>query len=172
MEAAHTLELDDNVALVEQEERISEYELERGKPMPNEIHSFAQSNLHAAFVLRYKKQFTVFSELTIEVGEARATPDIVIYPHFAPNWAKRVPAAKAEPPLVAIEILSPLQTLVEMLDKADKYFAHGVKSCWIVQPELQIISVLHPGAKPRTFDSGLVLDAVVGIEIPVEEVFE
>jgi Uma2 family endonuclease len=73
---------------------------------------------------------------------------------------------------VAIEILSPLQTLVEMLDKADKYFAHGVKSCWIVQPELQIISVLHPGAKPRTFDSGLVLDAVVGIEIPVEEVFE
>jgi hypothetical protein len=78
MEAAHTLELDDNVALVEQEERISEYELERGKPMPNEIHSFAQSNLHAAFVLRYKKQFTVFSELTIEVGEARATPDIVI----------------------------------------------------------------------------------------------
>jgi hypothetical protein len=61
---------------------------------------------------------------------------------------------------------------MEIRDKARKYFAQGVKSCWIVQPELQIISVLHPEAKPRTFDSGMVEDTVVGITIPIEEVFE
>jgi Uma2 family endonuclease len=172
MEAAHTLELDDDVTFLEQEERISEYELERGKPMPNEIHGSVQANLIVALVSRYKKKFKIFSELTIVVGETTATPDIAIYPYFELDWTKRVPAAKAEPPLVAIEIISPSQTLVEMLDKADKYFAHGVKSCWIVQPELQIVSVLHPQTPPKTFTSGMVQDSAVGIEIPIEEVFE
>jgi hypothetical protein len=41
-----------------------------------------------------------------------------------------------------------------------------------VQPELQIISVFHPGEKPQTFTSGMVEDSAVGIQIPIEEVFE
>jgi Uma2 family endonuclease len=172
METSSELELENDIALMQKFHEISDYERDRGKPMPNRIHSFAQANIIVALVSRYRKQFKMFSELTIEVGETRATPDIAIYPYFELDWSKRVPSAESEPPLVAIEIISPSQTLVEMLDKAEMYFAHGVKSCWIVQPELQIISVLHPRAKPRTFDSGLVQDTVVGIEIPVEEVFE
>ncbi|TAE22887.1 MAG: Uma2 family endonuclease [Candidatus Kapaibacterium sp.] len=172
METALELDLEEDIALQKPHSAISEYELERGKPMPNRIHSFAQSNLIAALTSRYKKRKKIFSELTIEVGEARATPDIAIYPYYELDWTKRVPAAETEPPLVAIEIISPSQTLVEMLDKADMYFAHGVKSCWIVQPELQIISVLHPDEPPKTFTQGMVRDSAVDIEIPIEEVFE
>ncbi len=172
MDTALELELEQDLAFMKTLRDVSDYELERGKPMPNAIHSFAQSNLIVALKSRYKKQYKIFSELTIEVGEKTATPDIAIYPYFELDWTKRVPAAKAEPPLVAIEIISPSQTLVEMLDKADMYFAHGVKSRWIAQPELQTISVLHPGEKPRTFDSGMVEDMLVGIQIPIEEVFE
>ncbi len=172
METAYTLELDDDVALVEHLEPISEYEKERGKPMPNRTHSSAQLNLSSALKMRYKKQFSIFPELAIEIGKTTATPDIAIYPHLDIEWSQRVPSAEPEPPLVAIEIISPSQTLVEMLDKADKYFAHGVKSCWILQPELQIISVLHPQTPPKTFTSGMVQDSAVGIEIPIEEVFE
>jgi Uma2 family endonuclease len=59
-----------------------------------------------------------------------------------------------------------------MRDKARQYFAQGVQSCWIVQPELQIVSVLHPQTLPQTFTSGMVRDSAVGIEIPIAEVFE
>jgi Uma2 family endonuclease len=172
MDTALELELEEDIAFLKSLRDVSDYELERGKPMPNEVHSFAQLNLSAALKLHYQKQFKIFPELTIEVGNTTATPDIAIYPYFELDWTKRVPAAKAEPPLVAIEIISPSQTLVEMLDKAEMYFAHGVKSCWIVQPELQIISVFHPGEKPQTFTAGMVEDSAVGIQIPIEEVFE
>ncbi len=172
MDTAPELEVEDGIATVQDLSEISEYELERGKPMPNEIHGSVQANLLGLFIARYKKQFRFISELTIEVGEKTAVPDISIYARYEVPWQENVPAAKVEPPLVAIEIISPSQTFSEMRDKARQYFAHGVKSCWIVQPELQTISVLHPGAKPRTFDSGMVEDSIVGISIPVEEVFE
>jgi hypothetical protein len=32
--------------------------------------------------------------------------------------------------------------------------------------------VLHPKTPPKTFASGMVQDSAVGIEIPIEEVFE
>jgi Uma2 family endonuclease len=166
------LELEDDIALEEPEYNISDYERERGKPMPNEIHGTTQANLLAIFIGRYKKQFRFISELTIELGDKTAVPDISIYKRYEIPWGEDVPAAKVEPPLVAIEIISPSQTFVEMRDKTRKYFAQGVKSCWIVQPELQIISVFHPGEKPQTFTSGMVEDSAVGIQIPIEEVFE
>jgi Uma2 family endonuclease len=172
MDTALELELEQDLAFMKSLRDVSDYELERGKPMPNEIHGSVQANLLGLLIAHYKKQFRFISELTIELGEKTAVPDISVYARYEVPWTKRVPAAKAEPPLVAIEIISPSQTLVEMLDKADMYFAQGVKSCWIVQPELQTISVLHLGEKPRTFDSGMVEDMLVGIQIPIEEVFE
>jgi Uma2 family endonuclease len=151
---------------------ISEYEVERGKPMPTRKHGTVQANLLGLLIAHYKKQFRFISELTIELGEKTAVPDISIYDRFDIQWEEEEPAVMVEPPLVTIEIISPSQTLTEMRDKVRKYFAQGVKSCWIVQPELQIISVFHPGEKPQTFTTGMVEDSAVGIEIPIEEVFE
>ena len=172
MNTALELELEEDIALLPSLHEVSDYERERGKPMPNEHHSFAQSNLISALNFRYKKQFRFLSELSIVIGDRTPVPDISVYPRYSVNWSVHPPAAKTEPPLLAIEIISPSQTLSEITDKAAQYFAHGVKSCWIVQPELQTISVLHPGEKPRTFDSGLVEDNAIGIELPIEEVFE
>jgi hypothetical protein len=50
------LELEDDIAFVEHNGTISDYELERGKPMPNRIHSLTQTNIIVALVLRYKKR--------------------------------------------------------------------------------------------------------------------
>lgn len=151
---------------------ISDYELERGKPMPNEQHSITQSNIIIAFAQRYKNQFRILSELSIVLGERTAVPDICVYPRYTINWLQDVPAAKSEPPLLVVEIVSPSQTLAQIRDKALEYFRFGIRSCWIVQPEIQTISVLHPGEKTRTFDSGIVEDSLTGISITVEEVFE
>ncbi|MFY8000650.1 MAG: Uma2 family endonuclease [Candidatus Kapaibacteriota bacterium] len=172
MDTTLEMELEEDFAFLKSLREVSDYELERGKPMPTQQHSLTQLNLSTALKIRYRKQFVILPELTIELGKKTAVPDISIYPYYPIEWGAEDPAAKAEPPLVAIEIISPSQTLTEIRDKARKYFAQGVKSCWIVQPELQTISVLHPGEKPRTFDTGMVEDTLVGIQIPIEEVFE
>lgn len=172
METALELDFEEDIALQEPKYGISEYELERGKPMPTRKHGTIQTNLLVTLSMYYKKRFRFISELTIELGEKTAVPDISIYEHFGIEWEEDEPAIMVEPPLVAIEIISPSQTFAEMYDKARKYFAQGVKSCWIVQPELQIISVLHPGEPPKTFTQGMVRDSAVDVEIPIEEVFE
>lgn len=172
MDTALELELEEDIAFIKSLRDISDYELERGKPMPTLQHGSAQANLLIALSMRYKKHFRFVSELTIELGDITAVPDISVYAYYPILWGEQEPAVKVEPPLLAIEIVSPSQTLTEIRDKTRKYFTQGVKSCWIVQPELQTVSVLHPSEKPRTFDSGMVEDTAIGISIPVEEVFE
>ena len=39
------------------------------------------------------------------------------------------------PPLIAIEILSPEDTLRAVQEKAAQYFSFGVRSIWIIDPE-------------------------------------
>lgn len=155
------------------------YERERGKPMPNIQHGSIQANLIVALSApAYKRRYRVVSELTIalagvddEGNRKRSTPDICLYERSAVNFL-HVKAVKEEPPLLAIEIVSPSQTLDEFLHKAESYFASGVQSCWIVQPPIQAVTVLHPNERPRTFVEGMVEDASLGISIPIEEVFE
>ncbi len=172
METAELFALHDDsdvIAFAAQPER-SEYEIERGKPMPNEQHGSVQANL-IGLLLGYKQRYRTISELTIALAEHNATPDICLYPRFALDYL-HVKAVKEEPPLLAIEIISPSQTLDELLRKAESYFEVGVRSCWIVQPPLQTVTVLHPNEKPRTFVEGSVEDPVMGITIPLAEVFE
>jgi Uma2 family endonuclease len=170
METSLVLELEEDIAFLESFNNLSEYEVERGKPMPSKNHSYTQTNLIVALA-QFKKRFRTTSELSLTLPTLRATPDICLYPQRGADY-RNDQVTVSEPPILVIEILSPSQTLDMMMEKFDRYFENGVQSCWLVQPQIETITVLHPGAKPRTFDSGLVLDAVVGIEIPVEEVFE
>jgi Uma2 family endonuclease len=170
METVLELELEEDLELVETEHELSDYERERGKPMPSLNHSIAQSNLIGC-LLRFKKQYRTASELSLNLPTLRATPDICLYPQRGADF-RHDQTMVSEPPVVAIEIVSHSQSTSTMLEKFDQYFANGVKSCWLVQPSLEAITVVHPGAKPRTFDAGTLEDTVAGISIQVEEVFE
>jgi Uma2 family endonuclease len=76
------------------------------------------------------------------------------------------------PPLGVIEILSPTQTLNDLTDKAISYFAHGVKSCWLVLPTLSTIYVFSASSQFEAFvQDELVKDKVLNIELPLTEVF-
>ncbi len=82
-------------------------------------------------------------------------------------------AKESEPPLTAIEILSPSQSLNELMHKAwDLYFPMGVKSVWIVVPEFRAIHVMMPNDEALYFGSGKLTDPATGVEIEVEKVFE
>ncbi len=146
---------------------LSEYEAERGKPMPSRNHSLAQTNLIVALVRG--GEHSILSELTLDLP-MELTPDISIYPKLPVDW-RHDEIRMSEVPTTVIEILSPTQGMDELSKKADAYFEAGVQSCWIVAPMLQVISILQPDGQTQTFSSGEVRDPTAGITVTVEEVF-
>jgi len=149
---------------------LSDYELERGKPMPSWNHGLVQIYLGAA-LLRYDEKYSILSELTLELAGTQYTPDISVYSKLPTDW-QHDEVRKTDPPLMVVEILSPKQSLDELVRKADAYFEAGVRSCWIVQPSLEAIAVLEPGEKPRLYSSGEVRDPATDVSVRVEEIFK
>ncbi len=151
---------------------LSEYELERGKPMPSKNHAFIQTRLGFALYEQYRKQFSILSEVSIKLANDKATPDIAIFPLLSFDW-KHDEITLTEPPLTTIEILSPTQALSILTDKAEDYFSIGVKSCWIVLPQLTTILTMQASVRTTTyFQIGDTLtDPATGITIDIKSVF-
>jgi hypothetical protein len=59
----------------------------------------------------------------------------------------------AKMPVLAIEILSPNQTINELLRRIEALFALGIKSCWLVIPALEEIRVYGQDFAYKTFDT-------------------
>ena len=156
-------------ALIEQ---LSEYELERGKPMPTLNHSIVQGNLVFAMKLNYRQQFTFLPEINLTMPERPDTvPDIAIYPKLQIDFFNDI-TSMTEMPLTIIEIVSPSQSDAEIIAKFKRYFDAGIKSCWLVMPSFQAISVYSAFGKYRFFsDNETLTDPTTGIEVSLSEVF-
>lgn len=148
----------------------SNYELERGKPMPSKNHSLVQILLGTELVNRYREKYTILSELSLKLDEFTSTPDLCLYPRLPINWIHDE-VKMTDPPLLIIEILSSKQSVDELVQKIEKYFEHGVKSCWLVQPVLGAITVFTPDMKPHIFSSGEVVDPTCNIRVSLENIF-
>ncbi len=153
-------------------EQLSHYELERGKPMPTLNHAYIQTNLLVALKTRYREIHTLLSELNITMPERPDTvPDVAIYPKLDINYFYDI-TSMTEMPLTVIEIVSPSQSDAEIVAKFKRYFDAGIKSCWLVMPSFQAISVYSAFGKYQFFsETDTLTDSVTGIEIPVREVF-
>lgn len=148
------------------------YEEERGKPMPSKVHAYVQMNVGFELKSRYKDRFTFLSELSIDLNGWRSVPDLAIYSKF-PIDVRQDEIRMTEPPLCAIEIISPMQSLQELIDKARAYFEHNVQSCWLVLPGLRSIYVFRSFDSFSTFThTDTLLDDVLSVSIPLAEVFE
>lgn len=150
------------------EEVVSDYERERGKPIPSFNHGVLQMKL-GSMIARFK-QFTIGSEITLDLSP-KATPDILIFNKRKANWQhdeKRV----AEMPLTVIEILSGTQGMEDFEEKLARYFEAGVKSVWLVQPFIETIAVFLPNQKPKVFSTGEIFDEATGIRLSVSELFQ
>ncbi|MDX2189393.1 MAG: Uma2 family endonuclease, partial [Bacteroidota bacterium] len=106
---------------------ISDYEIERGKPMPSNIHSIIQSNLIFLLKSFYKKTYNIHSELTFEVNMERFTPDISLLPKQPIDFQHDI-IVFPTPPITAIEILSPTQILGDLFIKMQKLIDLGTQS--------------------------------------------
>lgn len=153
-------------------EQLSDYERERGKPMPTLNHAVIQGNLIFNLKLHFRERFTIASELNITMPERPDTvPDIAIYPKLQIDFLHDI-TSMTEMPLTIIEIVSPSQSDADILAKFERYFKAGVQSCWLVMPSLQAIAVYSAIGKYQFFpDSATLTDPVTGIELAVGEVF-
>lgn len=146
------------------------YEIERGKPMPSINHSIVQANL-IGLLFTFYKNFRVASELNILFNGIKKVPDIVLYKKMAFRPGNDEINA-TEPPLCAIEILSPKQNLSELLTKSRLYFDNGVQSYWLVIPDLETIYVFDADGSYSVFhQKEKLIDATLGIELELVDIF-
>ena len=151
---------------------LSEYEIERGKPMPDKNHALIQGNLFFLIRLFYNEKYTVLTEINLDLPLRERIPDLAIYPamKFHPDENE---IRMKEAPLCAIEILSAKQDLSELMTKRAEYFTGGVLSYWLVLPALYTIYVFHSATEYQIFSGKDILqDAKLGIKLNLEEVFK
>ncbi len=138
--------------------------------MPSLLHSRAQTRL-AVLLDKLEPNYLCFSELSLSLNEWESVPDLSLYAKSDVELSQDE-AKVTRPPLCAIEILSASQTLDSLIDKVQKYFEHGVKSCWIVIPRLKSIYVFENATTYEVYrDHQVLMDKQLGIEVPLAEVF-
>ena len=150
-------------------EAVSEYEKERGKPMPSMNHGAVQANVIAALSKKYGEQYRLFGELTLDLAPA-ATPDICVYPELTLDWQNDQIRATAMP-LITIEIQSPTQSIQELINKIQRLLAAGVQSAWLVEPAFKLVAVYTSSDEPRIYTEGELYDEASGIRIELDEIF-
>lgn len=77
-------------------------------------------------------------------------------------------------PDLAVEVLSPDDTVFEIEAKIEDYFAAGSRLVWVINPKTRTATVYRPGAKPyvlATHESLDGEDVLPGFSCRVEEIF-
>lgn len=151
------------------------YELERNKPMPSRKHSKVQARLILQIGKSYEQTYEIYSELTLRLPQAPQdfVPDLCLYAVGAlPNIGED-DVQVTVPPLCAIEIISPTQSLNELIQKVNAYFAYQVQTVWLVLPEMQNISVYTAPNEYEIYKINQTLqDHKLGITLDLQQVFK
>ena len=149
----------------------SDYEIERGKPMPTWSHAVLQQNILFEIRSKYPKKYTVLPELNLSVLGEKLVPDLAVFEGvrgIVPHDLNMV----SEMPLLVVEILSPSQSIAELTAKAERYLQAGVTSYWLVVPELMNIAVSSAtGSYQGFYLPGTLHDPATGIELKLASLF-
>ncbi|AUD02731.1 Uma2 family endonuclease [Spirosoma pollinicola] len=149
---------------------LTDYEIERGKPMLSFNHGLLEARIIFEVMDHYRDTFDIVSEVTLQSPNPSTVPDLSIFPSQPSNWTKdEIKVARV--PFTVVEILSPSQSVTELIDKSLTYFSAGVKSYWLVQPMLRVIFVLLPGDEELVFHNEVLTDPTTGISIDLKKVF-
>lgn len=140
-------------------------------------HSLVQGNL--AYLLRKYSDYSAFIELSLDASRLDKSqfphlkneliPDVCVYPQSTVILHDIL--IMKDMPLLVIEVISPRQGTLSIIEKFRAYFALGIQSCWLVDPITSVVSVHHSQQKPKTFATGEVVDEVAHLKIPVAEIF-
>ena len=120
-------------------------------------------------------------EVMVESGFLLASqPDTVRGPDISFAAAERVPSEGLPEgffpgaPDLAVEIVSPGDTDVEVQDKVMDYLTHGTRRVWVVRPRQRTVTVHRPDGTARLLQGKDVLDGedvVPGFTFLLQELF-
>ena len=77
-------------------------------------------------------------------------------------------------PDLAVEVLSPSDTVFEVDAKVTAWLEAGTRAVWVVNPQRRVVTIHRAGEAPRTLSEGETLtgdDVVAGFQMPVAEIF-
>jgi Uma2 family endonuclease len=128
-----TLELEELDYLVHESE-------EEDDEMPSFTHGQIQLRLLNTLNSALEQKYEAYPPITFQGAKRRYTPDVAIFPKRV-NTRQKTYLVEKMPPLLAIEIISPGQTMMEMVFKCAEMLESGVKECWIAEPANDTVTV-------------------------------
>jgi Uma2 family endonuclease len=109
------------------------------------------------------------------------SPDTVRAPDVAFVRQERIPDGELTEkfwpgaPDLAVEVVSPTDTLYELDEKIEEYLASGVTLVWVVNPKKRTVTVYRPGTSPEVLGESDQLDGqpvLPAFQYPVAKLFE
>jgi Uma2 family endonuclease len=133
------------MAYEEYDEDVLDYELidtseEEEDEMPNIMHSLLQLAILELLRLSLFQDFKAVPPTTFQGLTRQYIPDVSVY-DVSSVAAFIVLEETAPPPFWAVEVISPGQTLRDMIKKCQGMIESGVEECWIVEPANESITV-------------------------------
>jgi Uma2 family endonuclease len=104
--------------------------VEREKPTPKRLHWILQRRiLFALAEWELRLQSETGNEVDVRCGADLLVPDVAVM--VGATYDKGVVTSGM---LLAVEIMSPGQTIGELFDKCERLHAGGVPYCWVIHP--------------------------------------
>ena len=102
-------------------------------------------------------------ELTLDIANG-LTPDISIFPkeQIHPNFFRDVSKFQ-QMPVLAIEVISSIQTIEELLEKAAQLIQAGVKAVWTIEPYSRSVFVT-TSSEEKLFHDGIVENEEIQVD--------
>lgn len=134
-------------------------------------HARLTTRITSLLFAAYESQFNILTELEFELSTDRYKPDVAILPQLTYDWERDI-IRYPRPPITAIEIISPTQSLDGLIEKIrESYLASGVQSAWLVLPAIRSISLYLPNEPAQLISSGVLRDPASGVELELAAIF-
>lgn len=173
------LTLDEFLALPEEKPAL---EFRHGqvtqKVAPDRTHSMLQTLLpeHINRFARPRELAMAFTELRAVFGEQGLVPDVSVY-----RWDQipfddddRVVGGEGDPPAIAIEIVSPGQSVTELVEKCLGFLDSGTEIALVIDAKVDTILDIRIGGHVRALRGADRIDlssVLPGFELTVDDVF-
>ena len=148
------------------------------KVSPKTTHSVLQMQLGSSILNHAmpRRLGRPYPELRCTFGGMSIVPDLCFFERgrIPKDEHGRLVDDVLLPPDLAIEILSPGQTLKNLGAKLTRCVRHGVRLGWLIQPRRSRVFVFRPDRPVETLEQGDVLrgdDVLPGFALPVSELF-
>jgi Uma2 family endonuclease len=144
---------------------------EEDDEIPNFAHGRLQTEL--LWILRtcLKPHVAAYSPITFRGKIRRYTPDVVVYPKRTVPLAEEA-ILELTPPMLAVEIISPGQTMAEMVKKCREMITSGVEECWIIEPANESVTICRQGAMLVLHHGEEIHHTLLTRNINVDELFD